>query len=142
MLSDRAQNMTGRVHGLVTHIEQVCTSEIIQIWYGLHQLDLLLQCVYKPSLENAFYNTLTAFIGHLRHQQNLISEMRSTCPKVADTCWLSMSSSTTWLCTRRHRIMQHLAERQPNCNPTKTWWIFLHAVSAFATEAKTVFVSL
>jgi hypothetical protein len=28
---------------------------------------------------------LTTLIGHLRHQQNLIREMRSTRPKVADT---------------------------------------------------------
>lgn len=33
-------------------------------------------------------STLTALLGHLR-QQNMITEMHSTCPKVAEICWLS-----------------------------------------------------
>lgn len=67
-------------------------------------------------------STLTALLGHLC-QQNMITEMRSTCPKVAEICWLSC----------------HL---QHHGNPTKIWSIFMHAVSALATESKTVFVSL
>ncbi|KAE8903349.1 hypothetical protein PF003_g12931 [Phytophthora fragariae] len=41
--------------------------------------------VYKAALNDAFLSTLTAVIGHLRRQQLLISEMQTTCPKVADT---------------------------------------------------------
>jgi hypothetical protein len=140
--SDGARNMTGRVQGLVSRLEQACTSDIIRIWCGLHQLDLVMQRVYKPALQNEFYRVLTALIGHLWRQQTLIAEMQSTCPKVADTCWASMYIATSWLCSKRLRILQHLDEKRPSCAQEKSWWIFLHAVNAFAMEAHNVFTSL
>jgi len=140
--TDGARNMIGRVQGLVSRVQQVCSLDILQIWCGLHQLDLVMQRVYKPALESEFYSVLTALIGHLRQQQSLIGEMQSTCPKVADTRWVSMFLSTKWLCIKRHRLLLHLDERKPACAPTKLWWVFLHAVNAFATEADLVFTAL
>jgi hypothetical protein len=134
--------MTGRVQGLVSRLEQACTSDIIRIWCGLHQLDLVMQRVYKPALQNELYRVLTALIGHLWQQQTLIAEMQSTCPKVADTCWASMYIATSWLCSKRLRILQRLDEKRPSCAPEKSWWIFLHAVNAFAMEAHNVFTLL
>ncbi|KAH6566146.1 hypothetical protein BASA60_009601 [Batrachochytrium salamandrivorans] len=89
--------MTGRIQGLATRIDQCTAGKLIRIWCGLHQLDLVMQRVFKASLDEKFYSTLTALIGHLRRQQTLISAMRSTCPKVADTRWISMESCTNWL---------------------------------------------
>ena len=74
--------MTGSTNGLVTRILNHCDPGIIQIWGGLHQLDLVMQCVFKPAFDGKFYSTLTSLIGYLWHQQNLISEMQSTCPKL------------------------------------------------------------
>ena len=80
--SDGARNMIGSANGLVTQISNHCDPGIIQIWGGLHQLDLVMQCVFKPAFDGKFYSTLTSLIGYLWHQQNLISEMQSTCPKL------------------------------------------------------------
>jgi hypothetical protein len=140
--SDGARNMTGSVQGLVSRLERVCSSDLIRIWCGLHQLDLVMQRVYKPALENEFYSVLTALIGHLRRQQSLIGEMRSTCPKVADTRWALMATTTSWLYAKRHRVLKHLDKKKPGCAPTKTWWVFMHAVNAFAVEAHAVLSSL
>lgn len=140
--SDGARSMTGRVNGLVTRIERTCVGGLVRVWCGLHKLDLVMQRVYKPALDDEFYFQLTALIGHLRRQQNLVAEMRSTCPKVTDTRWISMSSSTRWLVSNRVRVQQHLDNKRPACTPTPMWWTFLHFISAFAEEARAVFVSL
>ena len=140
--TDGARSMTGRLQGLVTRIADVCGSGLLRIWCGLHQLDLVMQRVYKAALDDRFYGKLTALIGHLRRQANLIADMRSTCPKVADTRWVSMHSVTTWLVDHRARVQRHLTEKQPDCAPDKVWWIFLHALQAFAGEAKVAFTSL
>ena len=77
--------MTGRLQGLVSRIASECSPDLIRVWCGLHQLDLVVQSVYKASLDEQFYSTLTQLIGYLRHQQNLITKMRLTCPKVTST---------------------------------------------------------
>ena len=51
VLMDGARNRTGRVQGLVTLIQDFCLSGTLRIWCGLHQLDLVMQRVFKPSLE-------------------------------------------------------------------------------------------
>ena len=134
--------MTGRIQGLITRLCRAASNDLIRVWCGLHQLDLVMQRVFKPALQDDFYSKLTALIGHLRRQQNLIAEMRSSCPKVADTRWISMSASTTWLRKHQVHVMHHLEEKKPSCTPSKSWWIFLFAINAFALESKAVFVSL
>lgn len=134
--------MTGSVRGLVTRMSSECSPGLIQIWCGLHQLDLVMQGVYAAAFDEQFYSTLTALIGYLRRQQNLITEMRSTCPKVATTRWISMYSTASWLIKHRERIMQYLDDKRPPCSPDASWWIFLHAVAVFSSESKIVFTSL
>jgi hypothetical protein len=134
--------MTGRVQGVVTRIQQACAPGLIRIWCGLHQLDLVMQRVYKPALEGEFYKMLTALINHFRRQVNLISEMKTTCPKVSDVRWISMDSVSTWLVSNRARVLQHLDAKKPSCTPNIVWWVFLHALQAFARESKAAFVSL
>ena len=140
--TDGARSMTGRVQGVVTRIQQVCTRGLIRVWCGLHQLDLVMQRVFKPALEGDFYGTLTALIGHLRRQANLIAEMRSTCPKLSDVRWVSMDSTATWMVEKRARVRRHLDEKKPACAPGIVWWIYLHAMQAFAREAKAAFISM
>ncbi|KAH6601738.1 hypothetical protein BASA61_001822 [Batrachochytrium salamandrivorans] len=140
--TDGARSMTGRIQGLATRIDQCTAGKLIRIWCGLHQLDLVMQRVFKASLDEKFYSTLTALIGHLRRQQTLISAMRSTCPKVADTRWISMESCTNWLTSHVITVQEHLHLKKPRCTPETTWWIFLFAVHALAYEAKIVFTAL
>ena len=66
MLSDGARNMTGRLHGLVTRISNECSPGLIRKWYGLHQLDLVMQSVYEAAYNRQFYSTPTGLIGYLR----------------------------------------------------------------------------
>ena len=84
ILEDGANNMTCRVQGLVTFIQDCCLPGMLRIWYGLHQLDLVVQRVFKPYSEGQLYSNLKTLICHLRRQANFISEMRSTCLNVSD----------------------------------------------------------
>jgi hypothetical protein len=49
--TDGARPMTGRLRGLSTRLEQCSSAKLIRIWWGLHQLDLVMQIVFKNSLE-------------------------------------------------------------------------------------------
>jgi hypothetical protein len=73
--SDGARNMIESTNGLVTCISYHCDPGIIQIWCGLHQLDFVIQCIFKPAFDERFYLTLMSLIGYLQHQQNLVNEI-------------------------------------------------------------------
>jgi hypothetical protein len=84
---------------------------------------------------------LTALSHQFRRQVSLISEMKSTCPKVSDFRWISMASVTTWLVSNRARVLKRLDAQKPLCTPDIVWWVFLHALQAFARESKAAFIS-
>ena len=115
---------------------------MICVWCGLHQLDLVMQIVYKKALDNEFMGILTSLIGHLHRQQNIIQDTQSTCPKLATTRWVSMQLSSRWLTTNIFRVNKHFDNKKPHCTSPKHWWTFLFVVHAFADEACCVFVGL
>ena len=142
VFSDGVRNMTGSKNGLVTHILKHFDPGIIQIWCGLHQLDLVLQHIFKAVFDGKIYSTLMSLIRYLWHQQNIFNQMQSTCPKVADTWWISMHSTTKWLVQHCLCVTEYLNDKTPLCAPNTLWWIFLHAIQVFAFESQIVFASL
>ena len=66
----------------------------MRIWCGVHQCDLVAQTEYQSLADYTFVTTLTGMIAYLRRQQNLQSEMKTTCPKFVSTRWLSMKRVT------------------------------------------------
>lgn len=115
---------------------------VLHVWCGLHQLNLKMQLVFEQALNETYLSKLYTLIGYLRRQQNLISEMQTTCPKVADTRWLSMYQVVDWLCKNDVRVRKYFSEKQATCDPNEVWWIFLFAIRFVAKEANAVFVSL
>jgi hypothetical protein len=140
--TDGARSMTGCLQGVVTRIQEVCAPGPIRIWCCLHQLALVMQRLYKPALEGEFYKMLMAHIIHFRRQGKPITEIKTTYPKVSDVRWISMDSVSTWLVRYRARVLKHLDAKQPFRTPNIVWWVFLHALQAFARESKAAFVSL
>jgi hypothetical protein len=63
-LTDRAHSMTA-TQGFATQIGACTPRKLICIWCDLHQLDLIMQCVFKEALKEEFYSALTTLIGHL-----------------------------------------------------------------------------
>jgi hypothetical protein len=82
--------------------------------------------------------------GHLRRQSTLIAKMRSTCPRIADTRWLSMEKFCTWVVNNIVEIQEYYATKipRPRCVPSIRWWIFVFAVHVLTSEANIVFVRL
>lgn len=131
--TDGERTMTGRISGVQTRFEQAAKFEVRRIWCGLHQLDLAVQKEYNALHDDSFVNTFTGLIAYLRRQQNLQTEMKTTCPKFVSTRWLSMKRVTMWLANHRVRVVSYLEEKQPSCAPSLSWWILLLCVDSVAT---------
>jgi hypothetical protein len=76
--TDGAGNMTGRESGAVTHLASGAFPRFFRVWCAAHQLHLVIQDVMSALCDESIYTKLTALIGHLHRQQNLIVSMRST----------------------------------------------------------------
>lgn len=140
--SNGDRSMTGGIQGDLTRLSVEALLELYRIWSGLHQLDLLMQRVHWESLDEDLYSTLTGLIEHLRCQQNLVAQMRSTCPKVGDPRWVSMDTAASWM--KKHIIVltAHFDAKKPRCTLDKLWWLFLLVTQAFVQKSMPVFVSL
>ena len=89
---DGASSMTGCIKGTSACLTKECHSQIFQIWCGAHQLDLVMKRAFDKLCNERFLDTLTSVTGRLRCQQNLIANMKSTCPTFVTTWWISRKS--------------------------------------------------
>lgn len=80
--TDGAKNITGCLQGAVSHFQSVCLQRFYRIWCANHQLDTIIQVVMKTVMKDSFRVPLVSMISYLRRQNNLRSEMGTTCPAV------------------------------------------------------------
>ena len=88
--------MTGHLQGVVTRMEQAADYEVYHVWCGLYQLDLVMKYSYSGLMSGEVVSILVALVTYLCAQPNLISDMRSTCPKFS-TRWIIMGTVAKWL---------------------------------------------
>jgi hypothetical protein len=62
---DGVANMTGDLSGVVTRIQNIVKPNFMRVWCLLHQIDIIMQKVYKRVGCN-FYKTLTSITSFLR----------------------------------------------------------------------------
>jgi hypothetical protein len=113
--TDGASNMTGCHAGLATRIERVANAGFFCVWCAAHQLDLVVQARFKSMFNERFVHVIQGITGYLRRQKNLITSMKSTCPRFIDTQWLSMGRLLDWLIAKRLPLQAYFEERQPPC---------------------------
>ena len=94
-----------------------------------------MQEFFKALLDDMFYLALTVFIGYLRRQQNLISDMKTQAKKLQDTRWLSMHRTSLWFKIHRIAVSEYVQQKQPSCTPSKSWWIMLIVVEKISSVA-------
>lgn len=135
--TDGARDMTGLVRGVASRCQEVTLPGFIRVWGGAHQLDLVMQAIFKAFVAGVFLTTLTRLIGHLRRQRNLITAMRTQCPNFVDTRWLSMGKVLRWLIANRIRLMEHLLDK-PAHAPDLQFWICVYALNEVCVEANIV----
>lgn len=140
--TDGERKMTGRVSGVATRFEQMAKPGFVRIWCGAHQLDIVMQRAYTEFGNDEFYGHLTAAISYLRRQQNLIADMQSKAPKVADTRWESMSTVATWFKKHKVAVDAFFESKKPACAPPSVWWAQIMVVDYFASRATITFKQL
>lgn len=124
---------------IVDRVRADTSANLICTWSGAHQLDLVIKSVYRSTLDELFYDTLSELIVYLRKQDILIVELKSPCPKVtSSSSWHSVAKALRWIKTHRLRILQHLDEMKPDCSPEMSWWVMAMAIYEFThTISKT-----
>lgn len=135
--TDGAANMTGHISGLVTRLSNVALPGFVRIWCSLHQIDLVMQQIFRKVDDERFYPVLTRMISHLRRQKLLIDRLKSTCPALSGTRWISMSRVSSYLLQHRTEILEHYESLQierRKSEPMQTFWIYLAVVNVIATE--------
>jgi hypothetical protein len=143
--TDGATNMTGRLSGVMTQIQNVVKPNFMRVWCLLHQIDIIMQKVYKRVGCN-FYKTLTSIISFLRHQKNLVEEMQAICPNLSATRWASMSRVAQFLVEKRSEIVTYFVETEPSNRfdqlPTLAFWILISVISEISTHVSECIKSL
>ncbi|KAI2506193.1 hypothetical protein MHU86_8228 [Fragilaria crotonensis] len=137
--SDGARNMTGRVAGVVTHLDNAMhdSCQLTRIWCGAHQLDLVMEDIMNNVIKERFFSVLTGFITHLTRQLNLIAEMQTTCPRVVNR-WLSTEKVISWFKLHRPQLLAHIEAKQPASAPPRLWWVTLLAMHHFTTRTASI----
>ncbi len=137
--------MTRHLSGVVTRIQNVVKPNFMRVWCLLHQMDIIMQKVYKRVGCN-FYKTLTSIISFLRHQKNLVEEMQAICPNLSATRWASMSCVARFLVEKRSKIVTYFAETEPSNRfdqfPTPTFWVLISVISEISTHVSECVESL
>lgn len=84
-----------------------------------------MQDSFKKIRNGRFVKTLTDLIGHLRRQYKFISKIKSTCPALSATRWLSMGNVTGWLEAHNEDVQTYLDENPASeaYAPDKYWWL-------------------
>jgi hypothetical protein len=140
--SDGASAMTGCLQGTVTRLQQETHHQIFRIWCGAHQLDLVVKKAFNKLCDEEFLRITTGVTGHLRRQQNLITEMDSTCPTFVSTRWISMGNVLKWLKSKRTRLLEHFESKKPSCTPPLEWWIVVLIIQTLVERVEITFKSL
>ena len=129
--SDGTSSMTGYLSSVVIQLHHIRHPGCYRVWCAAHEMDLVVQKIFRRLCNDSFVSTVIDIIRHLRRQQNMISEMKSICPRFVDTRWLSMQKLLTWLVAKRPRLQRHFDEKKPACAPQKSFWIIVYVLKAF-----------
>jgi len=143
--TDGATNMTWRLSGVVTRIQNVVKPNFMRMWCLLHQIDIIMQKVYKRVGCN-FYKTLTSIISFLRRQKKLVEEMQAICLNLSATRWASMLRVARFMVEKRSEIVTYFAETEPSDRfdqlPTPAFWILISVINEISTHVSECVESL
>ncbi len=117
----------------------------MRVWCLLHQIDIIMQKVYKRAGCN-FYKTLTSIISFLRRPKNLVEEMQAICSNLSAIRWAFMLRVARFLVEKRSEIVTYFAETEPSDRfdqlPTPAFWILISIISEISTHVSECVESL
>ena len=136
------RKITGNIPGIATMFQNVVKTGFVCIWYGAHQIDIVLQGIYSKFVDDTFCQKLTRLTSYLQHQHNIFSPMISKALKREDTCWESMVKVIDLFKRKNIEIDMHINNKHPDCGPLPIWWIHLMVVAKLSRVTTTTFKSL
>lgn len=71
-----------------------------------------------------------------------MGEMKSKCPTVAITRWLSMGKVVKWFVMQRDRLIQHFDTSISATAPSASWWLLLLVVNDVTSKVNATFTKL
>jgi hypothetical protein len=125
--SDGENTMTGRHSGVQTLLAQQTTNSILRIVCVPHQCDLVIKKVTKEMDDENVYKTAHTFSVHLGAQANLVTDMKSKCPKDT-TRWLAFGKLLDWMLDQRVCLLEHIESKRPVQALLDIWWILAAGV--------------
>jgi len=130
--TDGAANMTGWCSDVVSLLQDEVRYPLTRIWCGAHQLDLIVRSAYTSMGD--FVKILNGLTTFLRQPRGFTREViRSRCPQLSETRWLSMSTTTEWIYRYRSDIKRHLDMINHSCKPPMSWWVLLSVVKEYSS---------
>ena len=93
-------------------------------------------------MSEKFLATLTGVTGHLWLQQNLIQDMKSTCPKFTMTLWISKGKVLNWFTANCVRLLLHFSEIKLACSPLMEWWLVVIIIQALVERIEKTFSAM
>ena len=162
--ADGAANMQGHISGTVTRFAEEATApgnivpltlfspfslpllfspfsfhrlgaQFTRVWCLLHQIALPVKDAYECIDNGRWLLSTTNKIAHMRRQFNWIEEIKSKCPYLALTRWLSMGNFAEWAYDKRVQINEMYAAIIPQhqTTPDDQWWLTTIAVKVITS---------
>jgi len=115
---------------------------VLRVWCALHQIDLVVKAATKDIADGKFYKKAHSFSVHLRAQSNLITEMKTQCPKDT-TRWVAFGNMLQWFIAHRMRLVEHIeANELEDSAPSPAWWVVVYALSPVFDRMNTTIIML
>ncbi len=140
---DGARNTTNHVVGIITRLDTAMHDDcpLIWNWFGMHQLDLVMEHIMNDVVKECFFTIMTSFIIHITRQQKLIANMNTTCPRIVNR-WLSIEKVTKWFKIHHLKLLAHIESKQPASAPPHFWWASLLVMQNFTSRTTIAFRSI
>ena len=93
-------------------------------------------------LDNLFVVKAQRVSGHLRIQQNWVSEMKTKCPEFVGTLWLSMGRFIGLACEALNCCAGAHGSKKTPCKYDKSWWVIVYVIPDYTDTVNIKFRSL
>lgn len=138
--TDGDETSTEVIRSLASHLEMRGLPGFARIWYGARRLDHAVEEAIKVVCTDSYICTLTHMVSYLRHQNKLVAELESKCPRIVNTKWRSIHKVTKWISDNRTSIKAYLDISHASCTPF--WWVITSALNKVLIPVQEVFSKL
>jgi hypothetical protein len=139
--SDGENKMTGRIGGVATLLQREAEYDLVRVWCGPHQIDLVVKKVLRAIYDGRFKRIAHLLSVWLRGQHNFMGTFSKACPKDT-TRWAYFGNALKWFIEHRARIMAYCAAQSYRHTPEGGWWVICYVIRPVIKAINDAVVSL